>query len=237
MMRVCAFTWVFMWAALVSGELYRKVASDVAPPAQFALLQTTSPSLAMCSAVCQGIPSCLGFSYSGVNTACAPLQGSMGNVILDSAETSGCNIYWKITDISRGFTRFGNKAYLYDASPLTFTEAHQTCRDRYASIALPLNLQESQNLQLVAPSVTKWILASDVATEGSWVNHDTGTVLVYRNFIPPNPDNYGSIEDCGTLTSDSAWNDVACNNKYSFVCEVPQDHCELGTWDIRCTFA
>lgn len=64
-----------------------------------------------------------------------------------------------------------------------------------------------------------WLSGSDVAQEGRFIWASNGKPLVYKNFMPQQPDNAGGVEDCIMFGINGKWNDDNCEGKKLFVCE------------------
>ena len=72
-----------------------------------------------------------------------------------------------------------------------------------------------------------WLGASDVLSEGNWINLADGEVLEYINWMPGRPDKInGKKYDCmeGVLQNGQILsNDVKCSEERIFVCEKPKE--------------
>lgn len=67
--------------------------------------------------------------------------------------------------------------------------------------------------------VSIWFGGSDAAVEGTWV-HTDGTPVIYSNWGPGQPDNYGN-EDCSEILPNTNWNDIPCYIGKPSICEKP----------------
>lgn len=59
---------------------------------------------------------------------------------------------------------------------------------------------------------------TDVRTEGKFI-YPTGEALVYSNWAPKEPNNYGGAENCVEIYTNGQWNDKSCGEKRLVVCE------------------
>lgn len=64
-----------------------------------------------------------------------------------------------------------------------------------------------------------WLSGSDLGHEGKFVWLSNGAPLTYENFMPNQPDNYGSKEHCLEIRDKGLWNDLPCDFRQYFVCE------------------
>ena len=78
-----------------------------------------------------------------------------------------------------------------------------------------------------SPNVRKvnqaWIGYNDIAKEGHWVwANPAGGNHRYTNWNKGEPNNFGNNEDCAAVYKglNGKWNDVGCNHKFAFVCEI-----------------
>ncbi|XP_037799336.1 mannose-binding protein C-like [Penaeus monodon] len=137
---------------------------------------------------------------------------------------------------SKGFLRYGDKAYRHFASSKTHWDARNSCWNVNASLAVPLNAGENAFLASLVNTGTFWILADDATTEGVWVNTDTSDPLPYARWIVGQPDNAGGTEDCAEITYQALWNDLPCTLSRYYACEIPVAQCDQLKDDIRCSY-
>lgn len=88
----------------------------------------------------------------------------------------------------------------------------------------------------LSATVVEWLLWVYLPFEFTSVLYPSGMDLAYTNWNDGEPNDSGSNEDCAVLGNTGRWNDVACTRTFSYMCEVPQDHCDVGKWDIRCNY-
>lgn len=66
----------------------------------------------------------------------------------------------------------------------------------------------------------------DIFVEGDWVTiHDESLIKsgysAWTDKWGGQPDNAGSIQNCGTMLEDGTLDDVACDIPVAFFCEIP----------------
>ena len=89
-----------------------------------------------------------------------------------------------------------------------------------ATISSDIELFYAKNLladYTEAAAHEAWIGLNDIDTEGSWVWID-GTASDYFKWNTDEPNNYGTGEDCVTVSREVDFNDVPCTNVRDFLC-------------------
>jgi len=62
---------------------------------------------------------------------------------------------------------------------------------------------------------------TDESSHFRWkLNDFTSLPMTYTNWAPEEPNNQHNREDCVHLYDNFSWNDMRCENKYCFLCEV-----------------
>ncbi|CAH1244087.1 COL6A5 [Branchiostoma lanceolatum] len=106
-------------------------------------------------------------------------------------------------------------------SRLGFNQAVETCRRHGGTLAMPRDPMANLLLSWVL-SDSHWIGLHDQHREGyfKWID---GTPLgSYNRWDSGNPDNADGDEDCVHFTDwkEHRWNDLQCNNRLRFICQV-----------------
>ena len=106
-----------------------------------------------------------------------------------------------------------------------FDEAASKCDELGASLPLPKNEEENQDLYAAVQTLglvssTRVALdGSDVNNEGEWVD-STGTTIKYFNWWPSEPS--GGVEHYLEYWIDERWNDIAGSSLAKVVCWKPE---------------
>ncbi|XP_015209614.1 lactose-binding lectin l-2-like [Lepisosteus oculatus] len=121
-----------------------------------------------------------------------------------------------------GWESFRNRCFQYVAQEKPWAEAETEC------IRLGGNLasvhSEEENTFLVQLIKSKrpypaWLGGSDCQKEGTWLWSD-GSKWDYTKWNPTEPNSSG-VENCiHTFWAQLNWNDIACNNRYPFICAL-----------------
>ncbi len=76
-----------------------------------------------------------------------------------------------------------------------------------------------------------YIGGSDIKQEGTWIWVDN-CPIIYKNFNDNQPDDHDKNEDCLHIHKSSGkWNDISCNMKPTFICEVSETNSlEQSLW-------
>jgi hypothetical protein len=100
-----------------------------------------------------------------------------------------------------------------DGGKLAVIDGDAEDRALAEALRLPSRVPSWQPLEGV------WIGLTDEATEGSFV-WATGARLGWSNWLPAQPDDSGTGEDCVTLTlGDGRWNDADCGKPLPYLCQ------------------
>ncbi|XP_037642044.1 CD209 antigen-like protein B isoform X1 [Sebastes umbrosus] len=120
-----------------------------------------------------------------------------------------------------GWKPFGDKCYFFSANGVTKTweSSRKDCKERGADLAI-ITSHEELNFVSKLYGVT-WIGLSDRAQENKWKWVD-GTDLVGDGYWQDGePNNSDGNEDCAEVSrSAKRFNDVPCERKFSWACEV-----------------
>ena len=98
-------------------------------------------------------------------------------------------------------------------SAITWYDARTACMAWGGNLATILSCEESALIITTSTgSFNCFIGLNDINTEGVFVWAD-GSTSAYRDWKIGEPNSFGGEEeDCGTIFSDSKWNDTPCNN-------------------------
>ncbi|XP_019626198.1 PREDICTED: uncharacterized protein LOC109471349 [Branchiostoma belcheri] len=120
-----------------------------------------------------------------------------------------------------GYVSFSGNCFKLFAESQTYSEAKQTCAADRAVLAMPKDSATNSFLAGMGTAV-RWIGISDAQMEGQWVFADGKNLQSadYSNWVPGQPDNDGSGEDCGAIRSDGLWGDVPCQDSRPFLCQL-----------------
>jgi len=107
----------------------------------------------------------------------------------------------------------------------TFDDALNACRSKGGTLAQPRTQAEQDVIASLYPNTNVWIGLDDMENEGTFVWSD-GTPFCdcggYNNWNEGEPNDLGGNEDCTHLLPNGRWNDLNCNKKIQYVCEVGQ---------------
>ncbi|XP_073341599.1 CD209 antigen-like protein C [Pagrus major] len=146
--------------------------------------------------------------YNDVVDSRDKLQEDIKNLHLNRTNKT-CNIGW---------TRFNNKCYFISPSgmPKTWEGARKDCQQKGADLVI-ITTREELDFVKKAFGIT-WIGLSRHEDRWKWVD---GTFLDGDGFWQDGePNNSDGNEDCVEVSRKaSAWNDVPCDRKFSWVCE------------------
>ncbi|MGD2250120.1 MAG: lectin-like protein [Candidatus Methanofastidiosia archaeon] len=96
--------------------------------------------------------------------------------------------------------------YEFIETKKSWADAKADCEARGGHLVTITSSAENDFVSNLAGSNTIWIGLTDEATEGTWL-WVTGESVVYTNWNSGEPNNYGSGEDYGEMTSNGTWND------------------------------
>ncbi|XP_078596756.1 C-type mannose receptor 2-like [Branchiostoma floridae x Branchiostoma japonicum] len=134
---------------------------------------------------------------------------------------------------SKGYTPYVNEkiAFKVFAQLKTYEAAKQTCASDGGHLA-DLKTQALHNfvlsmIQNVDASRDYWIGLNDITVEGTWTWSD-GTPIshcAFANWMPGEPNNAGTGQDCGRLWKDKGfkWDDYKCGYQKYFICQKGSD--------------
>jgi hypothetical protein len=136
----------------------------------------------------------------------AASDGGASSEIVLTGRTGDCQLFtWR------------QRAHALCTSPLPWQAARQRCQ----GLGLDLAILDSQEIEVAIREVVTigdvWIGLSDLATEGTFVWVD-GRPLVYRNWMPNEPNDALGQEDCVYARSGQGWNDADCDVPRSYLC-------------------
>jgi hypothetical protein len=118
--------------------------------------------------------------------------------------------------------------YVFYTVPRTWADAKTVCSPSYHLVnSIDINENNfiiTEAARHGAGATVWWLGYSDQVTEGTWV-WEGGYQPGFVNWNTGEPNNLGN-EDCATINIQTGkWNDVACTNKYNFICK--HDNYEL----------
>lgn len=118
-----------------------------------------------------------------------------------------------------GWVHIAGRSLKFFSSPTTFTDAVATCAS-YGGV-LAYDDDPVVNALLAKSEKVQWIGASDAGHEGDWT-WTNGAPVKGNNWLPKEPNNCCGGENCLHINYKKAgkWNDVSCNRKYPFHCQV-----------------
>ncbi|XP_068197121.1 collectin-12-like [Antennarius striatus] len=151
-------------------------------------------------------------------------QGSVSRQVQNPVATTpspGCPVE---------FRRFGDSCYYFSSGSqrLNFDESNQFCVNA-SSHMLIINDDEEQQFvrNTIAGKGYFWLGLTDKEAENVWKWVD-GTVPVFKNWKPGQPDNWThgheQGEDCAGLIHNANWNDFYCTDRIGFICERASDY-------------
>lgn len=113
--------------------------------------------------------------------------------------------------------QYNGHAYTVFPERRTWVDAQRSCSELGQSLVTINDTAEETWLKQQFPSSSYWIGYNDVTKEGTFVWPEVSS---YVNWRAGEPNNTGGNEDCTVAYgSASGWNDIACNNYVSYVCE------------------
>ncbi|XP_071790746.1 echinoidin-like [Asterias amurensis] len=134
------------------------------------------------------------------------------------------------------WTRFRNNCYRFMGHEMSWTDAENHCRQFFtisgqahlasvhSSDEVDFLIQYSESSFISALGKHVWIGFSDQSNEGTFSWSD-GTAFDYEEWLPGQPDDYGSGEDCGEIwfrmEHQTGLNDRPCSEPHSHVCKMP----------------
>ncbi|XP_071790537.1 echinoidin-like [Asterias amurensis] len=141
---------------------------------------------------------------------------------------AGCPPLW---------TEYRNNCYRFMGHEMSWTDAENHCRQFFtisgqghlasvhSSDESGFLVQYSKSSLISALGKQVWLGMSDQSNEGTFSWSD-GTAFDYEEWLPGQPDNAGSNEDCGELwfvgeLEGTGWNDRPCSDHQSHVCKMP----------------
>ncbi|CAB4036723.1 Hypothetical predicted protein, partial [Paramuricea clavata] len=138
-----------------------------------------------------------------------------------------------------GWKKILNSCYLFVKNKVTWDTAREDCLQRGGDLVIPTSTTEcvllSQRASILQMSIP-WI-GLFRRYDGKFYN-TCGKTPNFTRWYPNQPDNYGNREKCGHMLVNgkykAKWNDMACNAKYSYICEFKQPRCEYLAKILRC---
>ncbi|XP_039444675.2 perlucin-like [Culex pipiens pallens] len=125
--------------------------------------------------------------------------------------------------------------FIYNDKELTFFEAWHQCRSYGLRLAMVNSVVDDAKLKLAfaekdfSQKEVYWIAATNIGRNGSYVWITDNTPVIYTNFLPQQPDNYGGDEHCIEVghggIGTTQWNDRQCEKKSRYICELKNGGC------------
>lgn len=145
---------------------------------------------------------------------------------MEHLRTSITNLQkFMLTD--RGWLKASNgRWYQHVKTPMTYQRGREVCRNSggiLASVGMrnATIISEVTSLMGIGSSTQDWtwIGLTDAAREGVWVWDDGSTEQV-TSWLPGQPDNAGSRENCGHIYGGLTFNDNVCTENLKVLCET-----------------
>lgn len=120
-----------------------------------------------------------------------------------------------------GWTTFESSIYQYFNIGSTYFEATDDCMNRSGYLASVGSEAENSFLAELV-DVSAYIGLNDIDSENDFVWQD-GSSLNFSSWIEETnePNNAGGNEDCVQLFPSTFWNDINCNLRLHYICEIP----------------
>ncbi|XP_076821867.1 sushi, von Willebrand factor type A, EGF and pentraxin domain-containing protein 1-like isoform X1 [Clavelina lepadiformis] len=152
--------------------------------------------------------------------------GRTGGACLGSSlQDEGCS-----TPCPARKTSYSDKEYLIFRIEKNFNDARDACQNLGGDLALVKTEMIQNALSTIMGSLGRtpfsygyFIGMTDQKQEGRWHWLDD-TRLTHRNWNWREPNNAGN-EDCGSMSRNGGWNDLACWRKTYYICERDMDPC------------
>ena len=119
--------------------------------------------------------------------------------------------------------------YHLEVTKRTLAEAKAFCNNLGQKLFEPKSLEANSEVnELAKPHVLTgpydiisiWIGIQDKISEGNFVYVSSNATIVYENWNPTEPNNWGGGEHCAIMGMNGGkWYDLSCDNDVSFVCE------------------
>ncbi|XP_059518193.1 pulmonary surfactant-associated protein D-like isoform X1 [Myotis daubentonii] len=142
------------------------------------------------------------------------LQGQVGQL-------QGAFLQYKKVELFPNGRGVGQKVFKTAGFEKPFQEAEQVCAQAGGQLPSPRSAAENEALQHLLEAENKgaaFLSMTDSQTEGRFT-YPGGEPLVYSNWAPRQPDNYGGIEHCVEIFTNGKWNDTPCGEKRLVICE------------------
>uniref|UniRef100_A0A1Q3FRY7 Putative salivary c-type lectin n=2 Tax=Culex tarsalis TaxID=7177 RepID=A0A1Q3FRY7_CULTA len=132
--------------------------------------------------------------------------------------------------VRAGFANSYQRYFVYNEEAVTFFEAWHKCRShglRLASVHSALDdvkLHAALNEKDFHNPGSWWIAGTDLGKTGSFVwitdNRPVDFPTGYTNFNRGEPNNGNGKEHCLEVGTGTKWNDVSCDRKNRYICEL-----------------
>jgi len=116
--------------------------------------------------------------------------------------------------------KVSNKFLQYFSTPKTFSEAKAECKSN-GGLLVVANNDEINSWVAKQGNGKKWIGATDLKSEGTWLWSDGSRVSAesWNHWTGDGPDNADRVEHCATVNADAKWDDNYCKAAHPFVCQ------------------
>jgi len=115
-----------------------------------------------------------------------------------------------VKDMSEDAFVFGGSTYELGTAGLTWEAARAEAEAKGGKIVTIDSAEENQFIfETFGTDVPVWLGLTDTATEGSFVGTD-GSAAAYTNWLPGEPNNFGSGQDYAAMSSSTGqWDDIS----------------------------
>lgn len=117
----------------------------------------------------------------------------------------------------------GNSCYMEFSSALSWADAAAACSIVGAHLATIASEAENTTVAGMAGASSAWIGLTDQYGEGTFVwdeGRNRYVALTYKKWAANEPDNNpGGAANCGQISMNGEWSDVACSQLLPYVCE------------------
>ncbi|XP_067660160.1 snaclec 5-like [Haliotis asinina] len=187
-----------------------------------------SMSLVECSARCFEDIRCNSYFYDKRGRYCY-LSNTLKDKVYHSKDLEeALNIRYYIIDKARGckadsgydFSRLSDQCYRFYTEAEDWLGAQMKCVSAGANLVAIYNDKTRDLMRSLISNGVLWIGLNDRASEQSWVWAD-GSALT-SNYWNPGEPLTSRVSNCVSYNPhrNGGWDDVRCDNKYRFVCEL-----------------
>jgi len=117
--------------------------------------------------------------------------------------------------------KVSNRFLQYFSTPKTFSGAKAECKSNGGLLVVANNDEINTWVAKQGNGAQKWIGATDLKSEGTWLWSDGSAVSTesWNHWTGEGPDNADRVEHCATTDADAQWDDNYCKAKHPFVCQ------------------